>query len=253
MDGVSAVVYSVVCQESGIITSLVAAKSCLAKKSLTVTVAPHWLLSNGQCKQFIANRVGKIKKDGEIHRKCVPTEEKPADIASRGGAIVSGGTVQNGCQITNVGQKPPPATSEVEAKAIKKILAVAQANQTDDDTLNVFEDLLKRHDLRRTLRVQSWVLRFTTCRDRKGPLTSDDLRSVREWWIKHEQEKDFHKPHFEHTRKTLKVIARFIFQSIQNYQETCSAGTSRNSTRRRAVNYGRSARNILGTDTETTR
>ena len=97
-------------------------------------------------------------------------------------------------------------TSEVEAKAVKEILAVAHANETDDSTDNIFEDLLKRHDLRRTIRIQAWVLRFTTCRHRKVPLTQDDLREVREWWIKREQEKHSHKPDFERTRQSLNLV-----------------------------------------------
>ena len=68
----------------------------------------------------------------------------------------------------------------VEAKAVKEILAVAHANETDDSTDNIFEDLLKRHDLRRTVRIQAWVVRFTTCRHRKGPLTPGDLCKVTE-------------------------------------------------------------------------
>jgi hypothetical protein len=171
MDGVGAVVYSVVRQESGITTSLVAAKSRLAKKSLTVprlelvsahmstnlvinvknafvelpkpdiyawldsTVALHWLLGNGQYKQFVANRVGKIKRHGEIQWKYVPTEENPADIASRGGAIVPE-SWWNGPEWLSDHERWPEnpvikksATSEVEAKAVKEILAVAQTNQ----------------------------------------------------------------------------------------------------------------------------
>ncbi len=132
---------------------------------------------------------------------------------------------------------------------------MAQANQTDDDTLNVFEDLLKRHDLQHTLRVQAWVLRFTTCRHRKGPVTSDNLCSVREWWVKREQEKDFHKPHFEHTRKTLNFVENLhkILECNGRIQGQRPIDTSRNSTWRHAVNYGHSARDILGTDAETTR
>ena len=69
-------------------------------------------------------------------------------------------------------------TSEVEAKVVKEILAVAHANETDDSTDNIFKDLPKRHDLQRTIRIQAWVVRFTTCRHRKGPLTPGDLRKV---------------------------------------------------------------------------
>ena len=50
--------------------------------------------------------------------------------------------------------------------------------------------LLNSHDLRRALRIQAWIRRFTTHRDRKGPLTSEDLREVRDWWIRRVQNLD---------------------------------------------------------------
>ena len=248
VEGVGAVVYSVVRQESGVTTSLVAAKSRLSKKSLTVprlelvgahmatnlvinvknalvelpkpdiyawldsTVVLHWLLGNGQYKQFVANRVGKIKKHNEIKWRYVATQENPADIASRGSASVPKSWWYGPEWLPDRERWPEnpiiekSTTSEVEAKAVKEILAVAQTNQLGEDVDNVFDDLLKRHDLRRALRVQAWVLRFTTYRNRKGPLTSDDLREVQEWWIKREQENDSLRPHFAHTKQTLNLV-----------------------------------------------
>ena len=84
--------------------------------------------------------------------------------------------------------------SEAEAKVIKEVLGLAQ--QQPDQPGDEFEQLLERHDLRRALRVQAWVRRFTTNRDRKGPLTSEDLLETRNWWIKRVQAKDSRKPHF---------------------------------------------------------
>ena len=37
-------------------------------------------------------------------------------------------------------------------------------------------------------------------------MTSDDLRKVQEWWIKHEQENDSLRPHFAHTKQTLNLV-----------------------------------------------
>ena len=140
MDDIGAVVYLVVHQEGGVTTSLVAAKSCLAKKSLMVprlelvsthmstnlvinvknalvklqklnvhawldsTVALHWHLGNGEYKQFVANRVSKIKKHGEIQWRYVPTKENPADVASRGIVVEQ---PRIGCHIMNVGWRTP--------------------------------------------------------------------------------------------------------------------------------------------------
>ncbi len=248
-EGVGTVVYSVIRQAEGVTTSLVAAKSRLAKKNLTVprlelvsahmsanlvmnvknalielptpeiigwldsTVALHWLLGNGQYKQFVANRVRKIREHTEIKWRYVPTAENPADIASRGGQI-TGSTWLTGPEWladrsrwpeNRVAEKSP--ASEVEAKVMKDVLGLAQDQQRDKASeKDPFENLLQRHDLLRTLRIQAWVRRFTTNRHRRGPLTSDDLREVRDWWTKREQAKDSLRPHFKHTKQTLNLV-----------------------------------------------
>ena len=102
--GVGAVVYSVVRQSSGTTQQLVGAKSRLANEDLTIsrlelvsahmatnlvqnvqnalqnlpeptiygrldsTVALYWIYGEGQCGQFVANRVSKIKQHPEITR-----------------------------------------------------------------------------------------------------------------------------------------------------------------------------------------
>lgn len=69
----------------------------------------------------------------------------------------------------------------------------------------MFNELLERHDLRRTLRIQAWVRRFTTHRVRKGPLTSEDIQESKNWWIRRVQSQDMQKPHFEQTRRELNL------------------------------------------------
>jgi hypothetical protein len=246
-EGVGTVVYSVVRQSGGVKTSLVAAKSRLAKKNLTVprlelvsahmsanlvmnvkkalvelptpeiigwldsTVALHWLLGNGQYKQFVTNRVRKIREHADIKWRYVPTDENPADIASRGGQI-TGSTWLTGPEWLADDDRWPEnrvveksAASEVEAKAMKEVLGLAQEQDQASEN-NPFENLLKRYDLLRALRVQAWVCRFTTNRHRSGPLTSSDLKEVRDWWTKREQAKDSQRPHFEHTRQSLNLV-----------------------------------------------
>ena len=121
--GVSAAVYAVVEQSSGTNQGLVAAKSRLAKKGLTIprlelvsghmatnlvhnvkealqgfpvrnaycwldsTVALHWIRGNGEYKQFVGNRVRRIQEKRYIEWKHVGTEENPADLGSRGGEV----------------------------------------------------------------------------------------------------------------------------------------------------------------------
>lgn len=122
--GVGAAVYAVVRQQSGITQQLVAAKSRLAKQGLTIprlelvsahmatnllmnvrnaldnitppklygwldsTVPLYWIKGNGQYKEFVANRVAKIQLQKQITWRYVPSEENPADLASRGGRQV---------------------------------------------------------------------------------------------------------------------------------------------------------------------
>ena len=122
-DSVGATAFAVVSQESGVTQRLVAAKARLAKKGLTIPrlelvaahmvtnlltnvkealngfpvtdtcgwtdslVVLHWIRGGGQYKQFVENRVRKIQAKPEIRWRHVPTEENPADLASRGGDV----------------------------------------------------------------------------------------------------------------------------------------------------------------------
>ena len=53
---------------------------------LDSTVALHWIRGNGKYKQFVRNRVRKIREK-EINWRHVPTKENPADMGSRGGDV----------------------------------------------------------------------------------------------------------------------------------------------------------------------
>ena len=54
---------------------------------LDSTVALHWIKGNGQYKQFVANRVAKIRLYKDIEWRYVPTDNNPADLASRGAQV----------------------------------------------------------------------------------------------------------------------------------------------------------------------
>ena len=164
MKGVGAVVYLIVQQASGSSQQLVAAKSRLAKKSLTIprlelvgadmatnllinvrnaldniptpqlfgwvdsTVAQHWIKGNGQYKLFVANRVAKTQLYKEIQWRYVPTDDNPADLASRSGQIKQEALWKEGPEWLQSKEKWPnkpvaqssPA-SEAEAKATKEV------------------------------------------------------------------------------------------------------------------------------------
>ena len=49
------------------------------------TVALFWINRSGQFKQFVENWVQKIGAQPEITWRHVPTQQNPADLASRGG------------------------------------------------------------------------------------------------------------------------------------------------------------------------
>ena len=164
-------------------------------------MALHWILGNGQYRQFVANRVKKIQDHPQIQWRHVPTSENPADLASRGGPVTNSKLWWSGLEWLRDHNRWPKnpvveksQDSEAEAKVIKEVLGLAQ--QQPDQPGDEFEQLLEHHDLHRALRVQAWMRRFTTNRDRKGPLTSEDLLETRNWWIKRVQAKDSRKPHF---------------------------------------------------------
>ena len=244
--GVGAAVYAVVRQQSGTTQRLVAAKGRLAKQGLTVprlelisahmatnlvtnlqntltdlidprvyawldsTVALHWILGNGQYKQFVANRVNKIHQRPEIEWRHVPTRDNPADLASRGG-----GTTKlwwNGPEWLSDQDNWPikqltsaSAASEEEAKVIREVLNASQTKEPTD----IMDQLLEKHNLRRALRVEAWAARFVhNCRGRKklsGVLTKTEVDEVKQRWIQLVQRRDRLKPHFEQTQKSLNL------------------------------------------------
>ena len=54
---------------------------------LNSTVVLHWISGRGDYKQFIQNRVMKIKEHENIVWQHVSSEKNPADLASRGGPV----------------------------------------------------------------------------------------------------------------------------------------------------------------------
>lgn len=118
--GISSAVYAVITQASGVSKGLIAAKSRLANKNLTIprlelvaahmaanlvdsvrtalegypitsvhgwsdsTVALHWIKGGGSYKQFVTNRVCKISSKDFIEWRHVDKNQNPAGIGSRG-------------------------------------------------------------------------------------------------------------------------------------------------------------------------
>ena len=189
--GLAAAVYAVVQQHSVVTQGLVAAKARLAKEGLTIprlelvaghmaanlltnvrdaligfpvkslyawldsSVALHWIRGSGEYKQFVSNRVRKIREKTEITWRHVPSQENPSDLASRGGLVKEDNSLWwNGPTWLKEQDSWPPdiitvasPESNAEAKASKQIFALAVESN------DVMDELLLRSSLWRTLRV----------------------------------------------------------------------------------------------------
>ena len=156
--GVSAAVYAVVEQPSGMNEGLFTAKSRLSKKRLTIprlelvsghmatdlvynvkealegfpvrkvygwldsTVALHWIRGNGEYKQFVGNRVKKIQEK-QITWRHVPTEENPAYVGSRGGEVSKLTTLKwrGPSWLSRPQDRPPdPVTASTQETKLRK-------------------------------------------------------------------------------------------------------------------------------------
>lgn len=244
-----AAVYAVVKQPTAANQGLVTAKARLAKQGLTIprrelvsghmavnlvsnvqdalqgflvtsqhcwldsSVALHWIRGNGDFKQFVANRVRKIREHGDITWRHVPTKDNPADLASRGGPVTEEKQLwwKGPAWLSDPGKWPPDlftvptAESNAEAKVIKEVLATAL---TSEDELSV---LMEQHSLLKALRVCAWVARFITnsrkpkSRRVKGPLTTDEMKYQEAWWTRRAQEEARSSKNFEADKLQLKL------------------------------------------------
>ena len=231
--GGAAAAFTVVSQPSGVTQGIVAAKARLAKQGLTIprlelvachmatnmatnvrealegypvdqvycwsdsTVALHWISGEGEYKQFVHNRVRKIRDKNWITWRYVPTKENPADLASRGGPVPQDSDLWwHGPKWLSHPSAWPvdittTATAETlaEAKTVREIFKLAT-----DQELDGFDALLNKYGLWRVLRIGGWVTRFvhnTRClpREKKtGPLTTEELSVQRRFWEKRAQQ-----------------------------------------------------------------
>ena len=248
--GTSAGVYAVVHQAYSVNLGLLAAKSRLAKKGLTIprlelvsaqmaanlaenvknalegqpvrsvhgwldsTVALHWIRGEGSAyKQFVANRVNKIRDKAYIQWRVVGTDQNPADIGTRG------------CQADKLNElwfkgpewltehdlwpgdilTEPNKETKVEAKHTKEIFATIA--KTKDSLYEVFE----KNSLWKTVRITTWIGRFlNNCKQKKsatlvGPLTTIETDKEDQWWVQRAQESSRGTEKFEEDKLTLNL------------------------------------------------
>ena len=191
-----AAVYAVITLASSVTQGLIAAKSRIAKKSLTIprlelmsghmtvnlltnvraalegfhmmediqcwldsTVALHLLNDDGEYRQFVANRVKKIQSHPNTQGRHVPTSENPADLGSRGGSVNETELWWNGPSwLFDPSQWPAVTEAVDDSNAEKKVQRelFALGVEANDD----FDTVLGKFGLRKAMRICAWISRF---------------------------------------------------------------------------------------------
>ena len=251
-DGIAAAVYAVVEQASGTTQGIaVCSKSRVAKKNLTMprlelvaghmaanlvanveqaigaekvksvhcwldsTVAMYWMNGQGEYRQFVANRVKKIREHEAITWRHVRTDENPAGVGSRGGDVAGNELWQRGPSWLSDEKKwpadvvmatSPEAEQEIKHVQIAKVLTTVPNKATDG-----FDELMEKYTLRKTLCICAWILRFAqNSRNRAnhretGPLKTKELESVETWWITRAQQEVGKSEGFEMVKRELNL------------------------------------------------
>ena len=233
-EGSSAAVYTVVYQKKAVQQGLLVAKSRLSKRNLSMprlelvashmtgnllkntidaltgfpigrvtawsdsTTVLHWLKGNGKYKQFVNNRVEKIKEIKEITSwRYVNTNENPSDIGSRGCTVdkLYGKWLKGPEWLADYEKWPddvitaPSKESESEAKLISEVIAT-----TIERSSNTLDKLLQKFSLWKTLRITAWMMRFIKNikvkkeEQQSGPLVTQEIQNAQSTWIKLVQE-----------------------------------------------------------------
>lgn len=128
---------------------------------LDSTVDLFWINGSGQFKQFMENLVQKICAQPGITWRHVPTQENPADLASRGGDVEFREVWWHGPEwmadhkcwpVQQVIQ--PSAASRDEVKVPKKLFAIAM------DATDRLDGVLEKFKLSKAINIFAWISRF---------------------------------------------------------------------------------------------
>ena len=119
-------------------------------------VALHWMRGSGGFKQFVGNRVRKIREKDYINWRHVPSKDNQADLGSRGGHVDSANCLRWKCPdwLVNEENWPPEFVTSprkeslAETKPVREIFKVANISQPEG-----FDQLLKKWSLWKTLRI----------------------------------------------------------------------------------------------------
>jgi hypothetical protein len=158
-------------------------------------IALYWINGQGEYRQFVANRVKKIREHERLEWHHVPTNQNPADVGSRGGTVIDNNLWQRGPDWLSkrsewppkVGLKASPQASE-EEKCARSTRVLATTSQLVDN--DVFDKLIEKYPLRKVLRIYAWIRRFIqNCivqpgSREQGPLKTTEISDQDLWWIK---------------------------------------------------------------------
>ena len=196
--GVSAAIYAVVTQESGVTQGLVAAKSRLAKRGLTIprlelisghmavnlvtnvhkaleglplatniqrwldsTAALHWLRDQGEYRQFVTNCVRRIQSHPNTQWRHVPSTENPADLGSRGGSVTDVQLWWRGSEwLADLTSWPEDIVTQASQQSDAERKVQREIFTAVIKISDGLDRVLGKFDLHKALRVSAWVSRF---------------------------------------------------------------------------------------------
>ena len=174
---------------------------------LDSTVALHWIRGDGDYKQFVRNRVSKIQQHSDVKWRHVTSQENPADLGSRSGSVQGEALwwkepkwlAERENWPCDIVTKDTPE-SQAEVKVTREVFAGAR------DITDVFDVLLKKFALWKTLRICAWISRFV-CNSRKrkeertlGPLTTEEIGKQKYFWTVRAQSSGRRSEKFEDDR-----------------------------------------------------
>ena len=139
--------------------------------------------------------MAKIQSHPGIQWRYVESSNNPADLASRGGQITD--LWRNGPEWLAYPERWPEnpvivstLASEAEAKSVRAVMKLAKRGVPEEPEPeaipeDVFDDILKKHPLRKALRIQARVRRWNSS---KEPINANQIQAELNWWIKRAQQ-----------------------------------------------------------------
>lgn len=165
----------------------------------------HWIFSNKQLKQFVANRVQEICNlfPSSVWGYC-HTNDNAADLLTRGITPIQLQSTQLWFQgppwLTSESDWPTWSSTSVHhihtIEETESATSASKTNTVPQTGLHQIIDITRYSKLTKLHRVTAYVLRFITnvrtpSEKKAGPLTTSELDSAQKLWIKSAQEQVF--------------------------------------------------------------